>query len=253
MAQIDVDPAVIGTIFPAELGLVADARSALAALVSLAGAADRPTHDWSSARATFEATARIPAARVTDRIDTSEVIAAMHQVLPHDVVVSNDAGNFASFLHRYWLYRHAFTQVAPCNGAMGYAVPGAIGAKLAAPHRSVVALAGDGGFTMTAMELETAVREQLDITVIVMRNGLQGTIAMHQARYDGRLAGVDIGNIEIADLARSLGAFGLKVSGTDDVAGALEQAYRTPGPAVLEVLTDPQLIAPTSVLGTVSR
>ena len=115
-----------------------------------------------------------------------EVVACMAAELPREAVITNDAGNFAAFLHRFWRYEIPRSQVAPTSGAMGYAVPAAIGAKLAQPERPVVAVVGDGGMLMTGQELETAVRYGIDITVIVLSNGLYGTIAMHQARRFGR-------------------------------------------------------------------
>ena len=131
---------------------------------------------------------------------------------------------------------------------MGYAVPAAIGAKIAAPDRTVVGLAGDGGFSMSAFEIETAVRERVDVTYVVFRNGLQGTIAMHQARGMGRLSGVRIGDMDIAGLATSLGAHGVTVSAESDLRDALRAAVAIPGPSVVEVLTDPEVISPGSTL-----
>ncbi|HEY1627266.1 MAG TPA: thiamine pyrophosphate-dependent enzyme [Streptosporangiaceae bacterium] len=247
--QIDVDAAVIGSTVPAALGVVCDVGDALRELLAVAGQIQVPDRDWSRAHAAYMAASRLPPPRSAEPVNPSQVIGAMRAVLPEQAVIANDAGNFATFLHQYWPFRYPRSQVAPANGAMGYGVAGAIGAKLAAPHRPVVGVAGDGGFAMSAMEIETAVREDVDVTLIVLSNGLHGTIAMHQARAYGRLAGVRIGQIEVAGIARSLGAAGIKVDDAADLADALAEAYSTPGPAVVEVRTDPLLISPANVLG----
>jgi acetolactate synthase-1/2/3 large subunit len=245
--QVDVDPGEIGATIPVEHGLVADARDALSALVAH-GPSPRPLRDWSTAHSAYLDSSSIPAPRTANGIDPATVVAALQEVLPEDTVMTNDAGNFATFLHRYWRYNHPRTQLAPANGAMGYGVPAAIAAKLAAPERRVVAVAGDGGFLMTGQELETAVRCGAQITVVVFRNGMHGTIAMHQARDLGRTAGTDIGEVDLASYARSLGADGYTVRASDDLAPALEEALASDTVALVDVVTDPDLISPSARL-----
>ena len=123
-----------------------------------------------------------------------EVIAALSRELPEDAIVTNGAGNYAAFLHRYFQYKGWPTQLAPTSGSMGYGLPAAIAAKLAHPERAVVALAGDGCLLMTVQELATAVQYGLPIIVIVANNGMYGTIRMHQERhYPGRVVGTTLG------------------------------------------------------------
>jgi acetolactate synthase-1/2/3 large subunit len=246
--QVDVDAAVIGAVAPVSLGAVADGLAALEMLWKFPATSALPQRDWSAAHAAYLAAAAVPPSRATMGVDPARVIAAMADVLPADTVIANDAGNFAAFLHQHWLYRAAASQIAPTSGAMGYAVPAAIGAKIAAPDRTVVGLAGDGGFSMSAIEIETAVREGVDVTYVVFRNGLQGTIAMHQARSRGRLSGVRIGPMDLAGLAASLGAHGVTVAAESDLRDALREAVAVPGPSVVEVLTDPEVISPGSTL-----
>jgi hypothetical protein len=167
-------------------------------------------------------------------------------VMPEDVLFTNDAGNFSGFLHRYWRYNHPHTQLAPANGAMGYGVPAAVAAKLAAPERCVVALAGDGGFLMTGQEIETAVRCGTPILVVVFRNGMHGTIAMHQAQEMGRTAGVEIGEVDLASYARSFGASGILERDPEDLAPALEEALASDSVALIDVVTDPRHHPPVS-------
>ena len=136
-----------------------------------------------------------------------EVIAALSRELPDDAIVTNGAGNYAGFLHRYFQYKGWPTQLAPTSGSMGYGLPAAIAAKLAHPDRTVVALAGDGCLLMTAQELATAVQYGLPIIVIVANNGMYGTIRMHQERhYPDRVVGTTLVNPDFVAFARSFGA-----------------------------------------------
>jgi acetolactate synthase-1/2/3 large subunit len=211
-------------------------------------ALDTPERSWANGHATYLETATVGSSRSTEGIDPAVVIRSMARSFPSDTIVTSDAGNFATFLHRYWSFRHARSQAAPTNGAMGYAVPGAVGAKAAMPDRSVLGVVGDGGFLMTGQEIETAVRYGLDLTIVVMRNGLYGTIAMHQAREMGRTAAVDIGDYDAAGFARSLGANGITVRDEADLDDAMRCAASTNGVHVVDVKIDRDLITPTGRL-----
>ena len=245
--QVDADPDEVGATIPAEIGMVSDARSALSAFTAKAPP-EPPPRDWSEAHGTYLESSTIPQARSSGGIDPSQVVEAMLETLPGDALITNDAGNFSVFIHRYWRYNHPDTQLASTNGAMGYGVPAAVAAKLAAPDRTVVACCGDGGFLMTGQEMETAVRYGATITVIVFRNGLQGTIAMHQKRDLGRMAGVEIGAVDLAGYARSLGAEGHTVRDPEELAPALQAAAASEAVSLVDVVTDPDVISPMAKL-----
>jgi acetolactate synthase-1/2/3 large subunit len=181
-------------------------------------------------------------------VHPAAVIAALHRSLPADGIVTNDAGNFAAFLHRYWRLPPTTTQLAPVNGAMGYAVPAAVAAAVAAPERTAVAVVGDGGVLMTGQEIETAVRLEAPVVVLVLQNGLYGTIAMHQARDLGRTSGVDIGAVDLVRWAEGLGAAAYGVTGAAELDDALGQAVAGRRPALVAVQTDPEIISPTATL-----
>ena len=249
--QVDVDPGEIGATIPVEHGFVADPRAALTSVVAQAPST-KLARDWSTAHQAYLDSSSIPASRTADGIDPAQVIASFREVLPEDVLFANDAGNFSGFLHRYWRYNHSHTQLAPANGAMGYGVPAAVAAKLAAPDRCVVAVAGDGGFLMTGQEIETAVRCGTPILVVVFRNGMHGTIAMHQAQEMGRTAGVEIGDVDLAGYARSLGAEGYTVRDPEDLVPTLEEALASDTVALVDVVTDADLITPTSRLSEIA-
>ena len=249
--QIDIDPDEVGATVPAEVGMISDAARALAALAGQA-LAPPPTRDWADGHRAYLDSSTIPPVRAAEGIDPARVVGAMREALPEDALLTNDAGNFSIFIHRYWRYGHPRTQLASTNGAMGYGVPAAVAAKLAAPERTVVACCGDGGFLMTGQEVETAVRYGAAITVVVFRNRLHGTIAMHQKRALGRTAGVEIGEVDLAGYARSLGAEGHTVTDPEVLAPALEAAVASETVTLLDVVTDPDLISPSTTLSEIT-
>ncbi|HEV7826220.1 MAG TPA: thiamine pyrophosphate-dependent enzyme [Mycobacteriales bacterium] len=223
----------------------APARPVLAAL---RGRATARTRDWSTAHAAVEQARTPPATTGADRVHPADVVRTLRRLAPRDTVVTNDAGNFSGFLHRYWCYTEPRTQLAPANGAMGYAVPAAVAAKMSEPDRAVVAVVGDGGVLMTGQELETAVRHDAAIMVVVFQNGLYGTIAMHQAKAHGRLAGVTIGPLDLAGWARGLGAEGFTVDRAADLDATLSAALACGRPCLVDVRTDPDMITPSARL-----
>lgn len=193
-----------------------------------AAALPAPTITWAgwtaSVRADFEAS--LAPGSSPGPLDMNAVMAVLKDRLPEDTVMVNDAGNFTGWLQRYWTYRRFKSQLGPCNGAMGYGVPAAVGAAIeCAGERTVVCFVGDGGFMMTGQELATAIRHGAAPLIIVVDNGAFGTIRMHQERhYPGRVVATDLANPDFAALARAYGAFGVTVSETRDFAPALEEA-----------------------------
>jgi acetolactate synthase-1/2/3 large subunit len=182
-----------------------------------------------------------------------EVIAWLSQNLPEDAILANGAGNFASWLHRHFQYRGWQcgwrTQLAPASGSMGYSVPAAVAAKIAAPGRTVVALAGDGEFLMNGQEFATAMQYGAAIIVLVVNNGMYGTIRMHQEReYPGRVSGTELANPDFAAYARAFGGYGETVERTADFAPAFQRALASRKPSILELRIDPEAITPSATL-----
>jgi acetolactate synthase I/II/III large subunit len=227
-------------------GIDADPADVLAALARHDGPARAV--DWAHVHAAVDAWSTPPAAVADGGVHPAAVIAALHRHLPPDGIVTNDAGNFAAFLHRYWRFPATTTQLAPVNGAMGYAVPAAVAAAVAAPERTAVAVVGDGGVLMTGQEIETAVRLGAPLVVLVLQNGMYGTIAMHQARDLGRTSGVDIGTVDLVRWAEGLGADAYGVTEAGELDEALRRAVAGRRPAVVAVRTDPDVITPTATL-----
>jgi acetolactate synthase-1/2/3 large subunit len=173
----------------------------------------------------------------------SEVVRWLDAHLPEDAIVTNGAGNYATWVHRFHQYRRFGTQLAPTSGSMGYGFPAAVAAKLLHPGRAVVCFTGDGDFLMTGQELATAVQYRLGVIVLVANNGMYGTIRAHQERhYPGRVVGTDLVNPDFAALARAYGAHGETVARTADFPAAFERARASGGPAVIELRIDPEAL-----------
>src|SRR5204863_1757375 len=171
-----------------------------------------------------------------------------------DAIVTNGAGNYTVWLQRFFEFRRFGTQLAPRNGAMGYGLPAGLAAAAVAPHRTVVTLAGDGCLLMSGSELATAVQFGLRLVVVVLNNSMFGTIRMHQERsYPGRVIATDLRNPDFVAYARSFGALGLLVERTDDFPAAFAEALDHPGPALIEVRTDPEQITPELRISDVGR
>ena len=246
VVQVDVEPASLGASVPVEWAVPAPVGGFAAAL--LAADARPVERDWSAAHRTYLRLSTPDPVQAGAGVHPAQVVAAMTRRLPADAVLANDAGNFSIFCHRYWRFDHPASQLGPTSGAMGYGVPAAIGAALAAPHRRVVALCGDGGFLMTGQELETAVRCGVPVLAVVFANGLYGTIAMHQARELGRPAGVEIGPVDLAGYARALGADAVTVDAPGQLDDAFAAAAAFDRPRVVVVRTDPDVLSPSATL-----
>jgi acetolactate synthase-1/2/3 large subunit len=173
----------------------------------------------------------------------------LENVLPEDAIITNGAGNYATWIHRFHRFRRFGTQAAPTSGSMGFGTPAAVAAKQLYPERPVVAFAGDGCFLMNGQEFATAVQYDVPIIVIVVNNGIYGTIRMHQEReYPGRVSGTSLNNPDFAALAGAYGGHGETVAKTEDFAPAFERARNSGKPAIIEIRLDPEAITPTRTL-----
>ena len=173
----------------------------------------------------------------------SDVVLWLSEHLPENAIVTNGAGNFATWVHRFYRYRRFGTQLAPTSGSMGYGFPAAVAAKLLHPDRTVVCVAGDGDFLMTGQELATAVQNRLAVIVLLVNNNMYGTIRMHQERhYPGRVIGTDLHNPDFAALARAYGGHGETVTRTADFPAAFGRARESGLPSVIELRPDPEAI-----------
>lgn len=186
---------------------------------------------------------------VTGCLDLGRIMLFLRDRIPQTAIITNGAGNYSSWLHRFYQYSQFRTQLAPTNGSMGYGLPAAIAGKLVHPEKMSVCFAGDGCFMMNGQELATAVQYNAAIVVIVINNGMYGTIRMHQEkRYPGRVIGTALVNPDFAALAQAYGAHGEVVSRTADFEAAFERAVSSNRPALLELRIDPEEITPRTTL-----
>jgi acetolactate synthase-1/2/3 large subunit len=188
-------------------------------------------------------------ARLPGEFQYGEVMTWLRDRLPDDAIICNGAGNYATWIHRFMRFQNYATQLAPTSGSMGYGTPAAVGAKRVHPDRTVVAFAGDGCFMMNGQEFATAVQYDLPIIVIVVDNGMYGTIRMHQERdYPTRVSATTLKNPDFAALARAYGGHGETVRTTAEFAPAFERASGSGKPAIIHCFLDQQAITPTTTI-----
>ncbi len=203
-------------------------------------------------RAEFEAwSGQAPV--IPGTLQMGQVVQQLRAALPDNAIITNGAGNYATWIHRYYRFRGHATQLAPTSGSMGYGLPAAVAAKLRYPDRPVICLAGDGCFQMTGQEFGTAAQYGANVIVIVVDNGMYGTIRMHQERrFPERVVATDIVNPDFAALARAYGALGITVNDTEAFEDALNRALDADTPALLHLLLDPEAITPTVTLSALA-
>jgi acetolactate synthase-1/2/3 large subunit len=209
-----------------------------------------------SGRAEYEEWQLRPAAYLREpALDLWHVMRQLRQALPRDAIIANGAGNFSIWLHRFFQYVAPASQIAPTSGCMGYGVPAAIGAKIAAPERTVVCVTGDGDLMMSVHELATAAQYQAGVIFLLLNNSMYGTIRLHQERrFPGRVSGTTLANPDFPLLAKSFGALGLRVNDTAGFAPALNEALtyarERRRPALIELVCDPDLLTPEATVAS---
>ncbi len=187
-------------------------------------------------------------------VQLSEIVSALQSHLPRNAILTNGAGNFAAFLHRFYPYGGFKSQLAPANGSMGYGLPAAIAAKIVDPARVAVAFCGDGDFMMNCQELATAMRYQAKPIVIIVNNGMYGTIRMHQEReYKARVSGTELTNPNFIDFAKSFSMPAYRVEKTEQFAPAIQEALKSADGAIIEIVIDPEAISPSKRLSELGR
>ncbi|MDQ2093399.1 thiamine pyrophosphate-dependent enzyme [Rhodalgimonas zhirmunskyi] len=233
----------LGKVYQPELGIQCGPNSFVKAM------ADAPVKgDWAEwrkeARAAWEAGLNLP--DLPSPVDMGKVTAHLQEVLPEDVIVTNGAGNFAAWPNKFFRYGKAARLLAPQSGAMGYGVPAAVAAKVAHPERRVVCFAGDGDFQMNCQELATAAQYGAQPIILILNNGIYGTIRAHQERhYPTRVSGTDMAvNPDFAALARAYGFHGERVERTEDFEAAFARALASDSGAVLDLNISPEALSP---------
>lgn len=189
-----------------------------------------------------------------ENVDLGTIIAWLSENTPKNTIITNGAGNYSSWVHRYYKYRSFGTGLAPTSGSMGYGTPAAICAKHIYPDKIVICFAGDGCYMMTGQELATAVQYKIPIIIIIINNGAYGTIRMHQEReYPERVFATNLKNPDFSALARAYGAFGEKVEKTQDFSEVFKRALKCNQPAIIEIITSPEFITPSTTISKIRK
>jgi acetolactate synthase-1/2/3 large subunit len=240
--HVHADPGEPGRVYAPEMVVTADAVSFVRALSRLAPVG-RDWAEW-TATARTDYLAWCAPQESPGAVKLEEVVRWLSDTLPEDAILTNGAGNYAAWVHRYFTFKGFRTQLAPTSGSMGYGFPAAVSASLQHPDRQVVCFAGDGCFQMTLNEMSTAVQHGARPVVIVVNNGRYGTIRMHQEKhFPGRVSGTALANPDFAALARAYDGHGEVVSKTADFAGAWERACAAGTVAVIELKVDPEALS----------
>lgn len=253
--QIYPDADTIGQNQRPALSVVSDVDLALEAALKLpAGKPNAARKAWIGEYRTVQEKYATPPNRPSGKVSMEKVMKDMKAFLPKDTIHTVDAGNFSLWVHRYQEFAAADSFLGATVGSMGYGVPSAIAAKLAHPKRTVVANCGDGGFLMTGQEMATAVQFKVPIITVVYNNAAYATIRMHQeGQFPGRPSGTSMTSPDFAGLGNAYGALGIKVTRDSEFLPALKEAKKANRPALIEVLTDLEMLSPTATLTDVSK
>ena len=251
LIHVHADPEELGRMYQAELPINADPRAMAAALEQLPPVDGSRWSGWAESANTDYQAHSVPT-KTPGELQMGEVMAHLRDTLPANAIVTNGAGNYTAWIHRFYRHRQYGTQLAPTAGSMGYGLPAAVAAKLRHPERTVVAFAGDGCFLMNGQEFATAVQYGANIVCIVVNNAMLGTIRMHQERhYPGRVSGTELVNPDFVTYAQAFGGYGERVERTEDFPAAFERASTSGKPAILELHVDPEALTPGQSLSEI--
>ena len=241
--HVHASEAEFDKVVKADLHIRSNPNLAVAALLEMPSIADSKEQWREETRNRFLSTHKVPTA-ITG-VDMAAATAYLQEVLPEDVIITNGAGNFSVWPNKFFLYGSSARLLAPQNGTMGYGVPAAISAKVAAPERVVVCFAGDGDFQMNMQELGSAAQEEAQPIVLIVNNSMYGTIRMHQERrYPERVVGTDIKNPDFVSIARAYGFYSEQVTSIEEFKAAFDNALDSKTGAVLDLIVDPEMLTP---------
>ncbi|MBL8581655.1 MAG: thiamine pyrophosphate-binding protein [Rhizobiaceae bacterium] len=252
LVHIHPDAGELGRVYQPALAIQATPSAFAEAFATNAPRAQRNGAEAAAAHEDYLAWSQTPST-LPGRFQYGEAMCWLRERLPADSIICNGAGNYAGWIHRYYRFRRFASQLAPTSGSMGYGVPSSVMAKRQHPDRIVVSLAGDGCFLMNGQEFATAVQHGIAVIVVVIDNGMYGTIRMHQeTHYPHRISATKLTNPDFAAYARAFGGHGERVEATEEFAPAFERALASGKPAILHCLLDPQAITPARTLDQIS-
>jgi acetolactate synthase I/II/III large subunit len=264
LVHIHASAEELNRVYQADIAILSTMNAAARSLEVLTAPPSVSWGDWTAAVHADYAANRVPQAlpglagdSAQGVVDMPAIVAVLQKHLPADAVLTNGAGNFASWVHRY--YRHHGlakghkTQLAPTVGAMGYGVPAGIAANIVS-GRTAFTIAGDGDFLMNGQELATAVQHGAKSIIVLLNNGMYGTIRMHQERdYPTHVSGSDLRNPDFAALARAYGYAGVRITRTDAFEPELVAALERDTGTLIEVMLDPEAITTRGTLSGITK
>ena len=244
----------LNRVYHADLAMLATLGAAASALESMPAPSEVPWADW-TAQAHADYLANLAPQSLPGDIDMAAIIDVVNRLLPADAVVTNGAGNFASWVHRFHRYhgiaRGHKTQLAPTNGSMGYGVPAGIAANITT-GRTAFTIAGDGDFLMNGQELATALQYGARSIIVLLNNGMFGTIRMHQEReFPTHVSGSHLRNPDFVALAQAYGYAGARVTRTAEFEPALRAALAHKSGTVIEIMLDQEVITTRASLSSI--
>jgi len=252
LVHIHPDPAQVGRLHRATLGLACDPAAALEALATRPAVRSQARHDWATElHRRASALRRYQPQTCADGLDFGAVVLPLARLAPRDAIVTLDAGNFSSWVHRIWPWDGGQQAIGAVGGAMGLGVPAAVAASLRHPGRCVLGFVGDGGLMMTGNELATAVAHGAAPKLIVSNNRGYATIRLHQERdFPGRVVATDLANPDFAAWARAFGVKGLTIAAPAEIESVLAEALACEGPVLIDVHSSLEAI---SAFTTIAR
>lgn len=256
LVHIHASAEELNRVYEADLAINATMNAAARSLEVLSAPPTVPWEAWTAAaHADYEA--NLVPQKLPGQVDMPAIVAVLQKHLPADAVLTNGAGNFASWVHRFFrhhgLARGFKTQLAPTNGSMGYGVPAGIAASIVT-GRTVFTIAGDGDFLMNGQELATAVQHGGKSIIVLLNNGMYGTIRMHQERdFPTHVSGSNLSNPDFAALARAYGYAGVKLASSDGFEAEFVAALERKQGTLIEIALDPDVITTRGTLSAITQ
>jgi acetolactate synthase-1/2/3 large subunit len=249
--QIDISESSIGKAYEVEFAVVSDVKGFLQTSLTMLDQnedLERASIVSESNDAYLRHSTPPGAKGNTIYAEMNSIIKDLMKVVPENSILTSDAGNFFGWLARYFRFTDSKQYIGPTSGAMGYGLPAALGAKVALPDHTVISLSGDGGFMMTMVELETAVRNNLNVISIIVNNNMYGTIRNHQEiHFPDRVIATPLTNPSFAEVAKLYGCNGATVTENEGFLPVLHEALHSEKPYVIEVKTDPNILTASQV------
>jgi acetolactate synthase-1/2/3 large subunit len=246
------DPDELGHVYRPDLGINAAPTAFAASLEGLQPPNEIKWHAWTKEAHDDYLAWTEKATSVPGPVNFGEIMVWLRGQLPPEAIITNGAGNFSTWMHRFYRFSKFATLLGPTSGSMGYGLPAAVGAKRVYPDRPVICVAGDGDFLMNGQEFATAVQYNLPIIVLIMDNGMYGTIRAHQEReFPARVVGTELKNPDFAAYAVAFGGFGARVEKTEQFYDAFKAAQASGKPAILHCIVDPQAISPATTVDAI--